>query len=56
MIKVVINKQLGDPVIEFYRNGRKMSLVAENLEVTNLVTSFDIDVKIKVRRKKSKKF
>ena len=53
MIKIVIKKQLNaDPIIEFYKKGKKLSLVAENIEVMQNKTSFEIDVNLKRGRKK----
>lgn len=56
MIKILIKKQLNsDPIIEFYKKGRKLSLVAENIIVMQNSTSFEVDVSLKRGRKKSKK-
>ena len=55
MIRIKIKKQIqGEPVIELYRSGKKLSLVPENVEITNLETSFDVDLQLKktIRRKK----
>ena len=55
MITVVIKKQLNaDPIIEFYKGDKKLSLVAENLNVMQNSTTFEIDVNPKRGRKKKK--
>lgn len=55
MITVIIKKQLNaEPIIEFYRGNKKLLLKAENLEVMQNKTSFDIDVSVKRGRKKKK--